>query len=106
MAHLVSSHGDEEANLGLTAARYQAFMTLADACETCHSVTRGAVRARKLGPEATLTLLRRMNAKRSTPWSAAELAAAVKTYRQLVADPALLERLFPHSEPETGGLPW
>lgn len=106
VAHLRQTHSDEEATLGLTAGPYRSFMALADACETCHSVTRGAARTRRLDQKGVLRLLRRMNTKRAHPWSEAELPALAGIYRALVADAKLLGRLFPHDAPSEGGLPW
>lgn len=106
VAHLKQAHGDEGATFGLPAKRYRALMALADACETCHSITRGVARARRLDQRGAVELLRRHNAKRAQPWSEGELSSIARTYRALVADAALMERLFPHHSPEGGGLPW
>ncbi len=106
VAHLKKSHGDEQATLGLSADRYRAVMALGDACETCHGITRGASRARRLDEQGVLSLLRRMNAKRPKPWTERRLRALVPLYRELVADAETLERLFPHQAPAEGGLPW
>ena len=105
-AHLRQTHGDEAATFGLSAQRYRATMALADACETCHSVTRGAARARRLSYGGALELLGRMNTKRPRPWTPTQLAAHTRTYRALVADAGLLERLFPHHAPAEGGPSW
>lgn len=106
-AHLSSTLGDEEAMFDLPRQRFEAYRRLDKVCGVCHSLTWGADRARAMSPAETAALVRRMVDKNAPGWTDAQVKDLSATYRQLLADPKTVRRMFPHDLPARGGgLPW
>ena len=103
-AVLIERHGDDEATVGESAEDWRRFARLAGLCQDCHSVSWNADRFRDADFDETRRMVVRMSTKLTEPLAPDEIDAFTRDYRDLMADPARFDRLFPHDRPVP--VPW
>jgi hypothetical protein len=102
---LAQTKGTDAQDFGV--ANYGEYADTIAFCDDCHSVYYEAERYAELDRDAVHAMVERMNDKVAKPASDAELQRHTDRYRELLADPALFDRLAPHDLPEpTGAIPW
>lgn len=98
-AVLTDLHGDEGATVGESTGDWRRFSRLAGLCQDCHSVSWNADRFREADFDETRRMVVRMSTKLTEPLEPEEIDAFTTDYRDLMADPARFDRLFPHDRP-------
>jgi hypothetical protein len=83
--------------------RYEDYVDVVETCDPCHSVGYEAERYRTGTRDDAVAMIERMNQKLIEPLDDAELQVITDDYLELLSEPKLFDRLFPHDVPESGG---
>ena len=101
LSHLDRHHTDPDATLGLEPERYERLFALERACAVCHTIGWDAERWREQPRDAVRRMIVDMGDKRPDTWTEAEVDELTDAWIEVIADPALLDRVFPHDRPMT-----
>ena len=106
-AHLRATRAEPGATLGLKRARYQRYWRLGRRCSACHSIFRASGRYQKRDAQAIRRLVTDMREKMPARFPAAQIQSMATSYRELLDQPQLRSKLFPHDQLiRQGGPPW
>jgi len=103
--HLTSARSAPDAALGLDPTEYDAYQLIDKTCSACHALSRQQERYRQISLEEAEQLVRRMSEKMPEPPTEDRIQSLATGYREMIGQPELLRRLFPHDEPVLSGGP-
>lgn len=107
VAHLAKTRSDPKATLGLPEKKYDQYHKTDLLCGACHSLSIETDKYKGAKPDKIHTLFARMRRKAPANFEDVNQPELERAYSELISDPELLSRLFPHDRPIlSGGLPW
>lgn len=104
---LVANFSQETNTFGLKPEVFANYQTVEKTCSQCHSLSYGAERYQNADQKVLVRMVSRMNRKMPTSIPDQEIDFFASTYRKMISDQTVFQRMLPHDRPVfQGGLPW